>query len=233
MLTIKKAVAAAVAVLSLSIVLTGCGTPAQEQLFLSFEKASAVETQVPADFEHLKQLEEKDQKQYETIINKGESDSANVQTLITNSIASLQERQQTLDSVKQQMDEGKTQFGELTGQIDKLKDDQLKQKAEQVVTAYTKRYDTFQTLHQRYSEWIKAEQAVYEELQAQETNLKSIQNAVASRNQAFLQVEELKQQFNDYTTQFNEEKKAFYQAAGIQVDKVVTSDEQSNDPNQG
>lgn len=233
LLTIKKVIGTSVVVLSLTLALTGCGTPAEDKLFQAIEQASAAENQVPTAFEQLKQLEAKDQQQYDNILNKGERDSTNVQMLISNTEAILQERQQAIDLAKEQLDQAKSELGDLSGSMKKLKDDALKQKTEQIVTAYTKRYESFQSLHARYIELLKAEQSVYDTLKEQDTKLKAVQAAVAQRNQVLQQVEELKNQFNDYTKQFNDMKQDLYAAAGIVVDKVVTTNEKADGSSEG
>lgn len=235
MVGVKKLLITSAVVLSLTTALTGCGTPAQQHLFEAFEKTASAEQNVPTAFDQLKQLEQKDQTAYDNILSKGDQDSANVQTLITNTAASLAERQTALDDVKQQLDTAKTQLDDSVKLLDKLKDDSLKQQAEKVVTSYTKRYEVYQTLYTRYGDWLKAEQAVYDTLKAEETQLKEIQTAVANRNQVFQEVEELKEQFNQYTVEFNQAKQAFYTAAGIEVAQVnpAGSAEESDTANQG
>lgn len=207
-------------VLSLTAALTGCGTSAQEYLFTAFEQTASAEQNVPSAFDQLKQLEEKDQTAYDNILSKGVQDQDNVQTLITNTATSLAARQTTLDDVKQQLETAKQQLDESISLLDQLKDDRLKQQAEKVFSSYTKRYELYQTLYVRYGDWLSAEQEIYNALEAEDTQLKRIQAAVANRNQVFQEVEELKTQFNQYTVEFNQARLAFYQAAGIEVGKV-------------
>lgn len=235
MVGMKKLLITSAVVLSLTAALTGCGTPAQQHLFVAFEQTASAEQNVPAAFEQLKQLEQKDQTAYDNILSKGEQDSANVQTLITNTTESLAERQKALDDVKLQLEAAKKQLDDNVDKVDKLTEESLKQQAEKVITAYTKRYEVYQSLYTRYGELLNAEQAVYDTLKAEDTQLKSIQAAVATRNQVLHQVEELKEQFNQYSVEFNQEKQAFYTASGIEIAQVnpAGTSEQSDSADQG
>ncbi|WP_036697822.1 YkyA family protein [Paenibacillus taiwanensis] len=229
----KKLVATTAMMLSLVVALAGCGTAPTQQLFDAIEKASALETTVPASFEQLKLLEAKDQNQYGNILTNGAQSNANVKALIENTSKALEDRQKALDDAKLQLDAGYKLASDFTKSADKLKDEQLKKQADEVITAYTKRYETFQTLHKQYSQWIAAEKSVYEALKTSDTSIKSIQESVAARNQVFQQVEQLKQQFNDFTKQFNEKKQTFYTAAGIQPTQVVSSGAAEEKANEG
>lgn len=233
MTAMKKLVGTTAMMVSLIVALAGCGTAPTQQLFDSFEKASALETTVPASFEQLKLLEAKDQNQYGNILTNGAENNVNVKTLIDNTSKALDDRQKALDDAKLQLDEGYKVASGFTKSADKLKDDQLKKQADEVITAYTKRYDTFQTLHKQYTDLIAAEKSVYEALKTSDTNIKSIQESVAARNQVFQQVEQLKQQFNDFTKQFNEKKQKFYTEAGIQPTEVISSGTTEEKVNEG
>ncbi|MBR2569648.1 MAG: YkyA family protein [Paenibacillus sp.] len=211
----RKIISSTAVILTMLVVLTGCGTPAIDLFIDHVEKASAAETEVPALFEQLKQLEEKDQAHYANILEQGKDSNVNVQTLIDNSAKALEERKQAMDKVKQQLDEAMKQLGDQTSTVKDIKDDGLRQQAQDVLGAYSGRYEAFQQFYKSYDEWVKAEQSVYEQLKATDTKLKSIQESVAARNQAFKQAEQFKEQFNGFTEQFNVKKQALYAAAGV------------------
>ncbi|MBD8498409.1 YkyA family protein [Paenibacillus arenosi] len=210
-------------IVAMATMLAACGAPSSEKLFSSFEQAASTESAASAAFEELKQLESKDQKQYDRILDKGERSNVNVQTLITQTMSSLDQRQQAMMKVKEQVTVAYEHVAKAQSQVDKLEPAQGKDQAAQALTAYTKRYETVQQLASQYEKLIAAERALYEQLKVEQTNLKQLQQAVRERNQQWTQVNQLKQQFNQYTEQFNTNKDAFYKAAGIQTDKANSS----------
>ncbi|WP_195574226.1 YkyA family protein [Paenibacillus sp. 1001270B_150601_E10] len=212
----RKMISSVAAILSIMVILAGCGTPAIDTFIDHVEKASAAETEIPALFEQLKKLEEKDQAQYANILEQGQNSNESVLSLIDSSTKALDERKQAMDKAKQQLDEAMKQLGDMTGTVKDIKDDALKQQAQDVLGAYNGRYEAFQQLYKSYDEWVKAEQAVYEQLKSSDTKLKDIQEVIAARNKAFKQAEQFKEQFNGYTEQFNMKKQALYTAAGVQ-----------------
>ncbi|UHA74816.1 YkyA family protein [Paenibacillus sp. 481] len=205
----------ALLLLVVAVVLTGCGTSATTKIFNAFEQAATAEAAVTTTMASLQSLEQHDEQQYSSIINEGVKSNQNVQTLIASATEGLAKRKLAMDEVKVQIDEARQKLGELDGTLSDLEDAKLKEQATAAYQAYVKRYDTFQTLHKHYGEMLEREQKLYEQLKSPDTKLKNINASVSERNASFRQVEQLKTEFNEYSTQFNTSKQTFYKAAGI------------------
>ena len=88
--------------------------------------------------------------------------------------------------------------------------------AKAVEESYKNRYDAFQKMNENYTKALATEK-LYEKLKVKETKLKEIGEKVKAVNELTMEAQNQKEQFNNFTKEYNDSKLAFYKDAEIKI----------------
>ncbi|MFE6588665.1 YkyA family protein, partial [Bacillus mobilis] len=83
--------------------------------------------------------------------------------------------------------------------------------------SYKNRYDAFQKMNENYTKALVTEKELYEKLKVKETKLKEIGEKVKAVNESTVEAQKSKEQFNNFTKEYNDSKLAFYKDAEIKI----------------
>lgn len=200
------------------LVLSGCvGSKSEQELYTIFEKAATQEKAMFQQTATFDSLGQKDKELYSKILQQGKDSNASVQPMISEAIQILDQRQKTLDTEKDMLNNAQKEMKDADSKTNHMENGKLKDQAKQIEKLYKDRYDSFIQMYDSYKKAIQSEKELYNMLQTKDEKLKSINDKVKETNSLYKDAEDKIDQFNNATKDYNKEKVDFYQAANIKV----------------
>ncbi|OLO40977.1 hypothetical protein BTR23_04410 [Alkalihalophilus pseudofirmus] len=201
--------------------LGACGNNPAENMYTHLEKAVVLEEVFEQQQEPIVAAEKKEHEIYEQIIKLGMSEFDEIVDLSREAIAIVQERKQLMDKEKMSIEAGYEEFLKIEPEIEEIKEEDLKNKALQLMEAMESRFESYQSLYDEYEYALNLDEELYTMLQQEDLSIDELQEKIDEINEAYVSVMEAKDTFNEYTEVYNEEKKEFY----IMADLNITFDE--------
>ncbi|SCC18869.1 Uncharacterized protein BW664_01970 [Bacillus mycoides] len=216
-LKLKYGKVAVVGALSVGL-LSGCfGEKPEENLYTAFETAATQEKSLADDTKKLEQLEKQGQELYSQILQEGKEHNEAVTKKIEEATANVNEREKVLKNEKELLEKAQKETKSVQSNIEKLEDKKLQKQAKAVEESYKNRYAAFQKMNEDYTKALANEKELYEKLKVKETKLKEIGEKVKTVNELNVEAQKAKEQFNNYTKEYNDNKLAFYKDAQIKI----------------
>ncbi|PFL19050.1 hypothetical protein CN984_07585 [Bacillus cereus] len=198
--------------------LSGCfGEKPEENLFTAFEAAATQEKSLADDTKKLEKLEQQGQELYSQILQEGKEHNEAVSKKIEQATANVDDREKVLKNEKEMLEKAQKETKSVQGNIEKLEDKKLQKQAKAVEESYKNRYDAFQKMNENYTKALATEKELYEKLKVKETKLKEIGEKVKAVNELTVEAQKSKEQFNNFTKEYNDSKLAFYKDAEIKI----------------
>ncbi len=203
----------------LLIGLAGCqfGGSTEEKMYDHLEEAVALEDQFREQQEPLAKAEKKEHEIYDDIVALSMDEFDEVEKLSKEAEENTDKRLEYLKKEKESIDEAYKEFEEIKDLTEDLEGDAAKKDAKILIETMDKRYEAYEKLNKEYEEAVKQDKKLYSSLQDKELTLDQLQEQIKIVNDQYSKVSEHKEEFNKYTTEFNEAKKAFYQSAELDV----------------
>ncbi len=136
---------------------------------------------------------------------------------IEQATANVADREKVLKNEKEMLEKAQKETKSVQSNIEKLEDKKVQKQAKAVEESYKKRYDAFQKMNENYTKALATEKELYEQLKVKETKLKEIGEKVKTFNELNGDAQKSKEQFNNYTKEYNDSKLAFYKDAQIKI----------------
>ncbi|EOQ33563.1 TPA: YkyA family protein [Bacillus cereus] len=198
--------------------LTGCfGEKPEESLYTAFETAATQEKSLVDEAKKLEKLEKEGQELYSQILQEGKDHNDAVMKKIEQATANVDDREKVLKNEKEMLEKAHKETKSVQGNIEKLEDKKLQKQAKAVEESYKNRYDAFQKMNENYTKALATEKELYEKLKVKETKLKEIGEKVKAVNELTVETQKSKEQFNNFTKEYNDSKLAFYKDAEIKI----------------
>ncbi|PGT20924.1 YkyA family protein [Bacillus cereus] len=198
--------------------LTGCfGEKPEETLYTAFETAATQEKSLVDEAKKLEDLEKQGQELYSQILQEGKDHNEAVMKKIEQATANVDDREKALKNEKEMLEKAQKETKSVQSNIEKLEDKKLQKQAKAVEESYKNRYDAFQKMNENYTKALATEKELYEKLKVKETKLKEIGEKVKAVNELNVEAQKSKEQFNNYTKEYNDNKLAFYKDAQIKI----------------
>lgn len=198
--------------------LTGCfGEKPEENLYTAFETAATQEKSLVDEAKKFEELEKKSQELYSQILQEGKDHNEAVISKIEQATANVDDREKVLKNEKEMLEKAQKETQSVQGNIEKIEEKKLQKKAKAVEESYKNRYDAFQKMNENYTKAFATEKELYEKLKVKETKLKEIGEKVKTVNELNGEAQKSKEQFNNYTKEYNDNKLAFYKDAQIKI----------------
>ncbi|MDA1644130.1 MULTISPECIES: YkyA family protein [unclassified Bacillus cereus group] len=198
--------------------LTGCfGEKPEENLYTAFETAATQEKSLVDEAKKLEKLEKEGQELYSQILQEGKDHNDAVMKKIEQATANVNDREKALKNEKEMLEKAQKETKSVQGNIEKLEDKKLQKQAKAVEESYKNRYDAFQKMNGNYTKALATEKELYEKLKVKETKLKEIGEKVKAVNELTVEAQKSKEQFNNFTKEYNDSKLAFYKDAEIKI----------------
>ncbi|MDT3497095.1 YkyA family protein [Bacillus toyonensis] len=199
-------------------VLTGCfGEKPEENLYTAFETAATQEKSLVDEAKKLEDLEKQGQELYSQILQEGKDHNEAVMKKLEQATANVADREKVLKNEKEMLEKAQKETKSVQSNIEKLEDKKVQKQAKAVEESYKKRYDAFQKMNENYTKALATEKELYEQLKVKETKLKEIGEKVKTFNELNGEAQKSKEQFNNYTKEYNDSKLAFYKDAQIKI----------------
>ncbi|MDR0124386.1 MULTISPECIES: YkyA family protein [Bacillus] len=207
-----KASAALAAICTL--LLAGCGG---QSPFNEMQDAMTKMSEKEASFEKeqgtLENYEKKEHQLYTKMIQTTKDHTKTVSSLSDQALASAAKREEHLKTEKDSMDESKKELQTVKESAGRIKDAELKDKAEQTVKSIEKRYASYDQLYREYQQALKQDQHLYQSLKKKDLGYRELKSKLKTVNRSYSKVRKESKKFNQYTDQLNEHKQALYKAA--------------------
>lgn len=198
--------------------LVGClGAKPEEELYVAFENAANQEKTLFDNVKIFEQLETKAQELYNQIIQEGKEQNEAVIQQIEQAVINVNEREKLLKTEQDVLEKAQKEVTSVHSYINKIEDKKLQKQAKKVAEVYTNRYEAFRKMNESYKKSLILEKELYEKLKDKETKLKEISEKVKAINILNEETLKEKENFNQYTKEYNEGKLAFYKAAKIKI----------------
>jgi hypothetical protein len=198
--------------------LTGCKVVPEEKIYDIMEQTVVKEKDFEKQQKPLTELESKEKKIFEEIMDLGMKDMEQMTKLANLALDNLKERKEKMELEQKSMIASKKEFSKIEDPIEKIESKQLKKEAQDLFQLMEKRYAFHDRLYEAYNKGIETNIQLYKLLMKKDVSMDDLENQIEITNKAYSEVLKMNEQFNEQTKKFNNEKKKFYKLAKINID---------------
>ncbi|WP_343221435.1 YkyA family protein [Ornithinibacillus massiliensis] len=206
-----------VIMLGMVFLLAGCGNSPETQIYNHLEEAVKLEEGFQEQQDEITKLEQEEQELYKQIIELGIEELDQIKEFAERALESIEKRDERISLEKESLDASRAEFEQSKELIGEIKDEEVKEKALTMYDTMINRFDAYDILNKTYNESLELEKQLYEMLQREDLEQEALQEQVEKVNLKYQEVIEANSLFNDYTSEYNELKKNFYEVAEINV----------------
>ena len=202
--------------LSLSM-LAGCSAAKSpgEKAFQYMEKAAQLESGFNAQQKPLIKEEQNEQQLYQDILALDMKQFDQIQAKSKQALSSVAKRKQLMETEKKSMDQAANIFKKAEPFVNQIKDKKQAVIGKKTIKDMNDRYDSFNKLNTYYNQSLTADESLFKLLQTKGVTVENLQKKLDEVNASYKKIDKEKDQFNTYTTSFNQDKKAFYKSMNI------------------
>jgi DNA repair exonuclease SbcCD ATPase subunit len=199
--------------------LTGCnsGPLPEEQIYVHLEQAVKLETEFEEQQEPMTNLEQKEKELYNQIIELGLKELEQIKQLSAEAIQTVDDRKEMLDQEYESIKQSKAEFDKINEIVTQIEDEELKSESDALIQTMEERYQAYEELYAAYSTSISLDKELYEMFQVEDLTMEALEGKINEINKSYEQVIQLNESFNTITTNYNNQKKSFYETAGLEV----------------
>jgi hypothetical protein len=207
-------------VIAVVIILTGCSSKEKnaEELYQVLESVVEAEKEFEEQQEHLVKLEKQEKDIYNQIMALGMKQHEEVVKLSNKALVLIEKRRDHLQKEIESINASKTEFKKAEEIKNKMKDAKLRSSAEDLFIIMSNRYNVHKKLSQEYSNALDRDNELYLMLKNESISYDKLENHVTELNTTYQKVFAANEEFNNLTSQYNEKKLQFYQAAGLNLE---------------
>jgi len=200
-----------------TFMLTGClgQKSPEERMYEIMENAVKAEKGFEDQQNPLVELETKENELFDKITSLGMKEKEQINKLSDEALSMADKRNEHIDKEKKSIQESREKFKDADSVMKKIKDPELKEKAEFLYKTMNDRYAAHDTLYNEYTKAIEGDKDLYKALKSGDINLDDLEKKVENINQHYSKVLEANEKFNKLTETYNKEKLAFYKLAGL------------------
>jgi len=200
------------------IILSACsGTSPQEKIYEHLEKAVSLEEGFEEQQDEITALEKQEQQIYSQIIELDMSEFEQVKELSQEAIDIIKQRSDKITLEQESISASREEFEKIDDLINDLKEEEVRDKAEELYKVMIERYEAYDVLHDAYIRSLEEEEKLYTLLQNEDVSEEELKDQIAEINNTYQEVIDGNEQFNTNTVTYNELKKEFYEIADINV----------------
>ncbi|WP_254434149.1 YkyA family protein [Halobacillus sp. Marseille-Q1614] len=197
--------------------LVACSGEPKEQMYDSLEEAVKQEETFREQQKPLQELEAEEEEIYNQIVELTSEETEEINKLSEEALSIVNERSKLLEKEKESIEAAKEEFDKAEGAAEDLESDAAKEAADKLIEKMDQRYKAYQELYDHYQTALSLDKELYEMLQNEDLTKDDLQAKVDEINESYSAVIEANEQFNQYTTEYNDLKKGFYEAAELDV----------------
>ncbi|GGH81829.1 hypothetical protein JOD43_002566 [Pullulanibacillus pueri] len=204
-------------------VMTGCHHDQKqaEKLHVDLEKSAQIEQRLAKHQESLTQNSTKERKAYKTLLALQIDQNQDIHATIKKAQHYNEEQRRTLNDCDKIFNQGYSLATNAKPLIKDIKDSKQKEAGLKVLKLIEMRHQLYHTYSKEYRHVLDLNDKAYKRLSGEsDIEVKKLEDNIKKINQAYKNLDNKKEQFNRYTTQYNQAKWAYYQKAGLQVKQV-------------
>jgi len=211
--------------LSMMMLLAGCSTfqSTNEKIYEKLEKVVVLEKEFKEQQEPLVALEKKEQKIYSQIVSLDLESMDGINKLADEALASLEKRKKLMDKEQESIKKSEKAFKTVQANIEDIKDEKLKKKADELYQTMLARYDAHEKLYNNYLKGLENDEKLYRLFKAEDLSIDDLEKQIATINDIYDEVLDNNKEFNSLTEKYNKEKIEFYKQAGMEVEEEQTA----------
>lgn len=204
------------AVILILILVVGCTkvNPA-EDIYHHLEKAVSLEAAFEQQQEPLSKAENDEYELYDQIL--GLADLEEIKVLAAKAEELAVSRKSMIETERDSIDDAFQEFLQITPIIEKIEKEELLKIANELVAIMDKRYQTYMELYNEYKIAIDLDLELYQLIQKEDLTIDELEAQHEKVNSSYEIVNGFKDQFNQYTIQYNDLKRNFYDLADLEV----------------
>ncbi|WP_010649575.1 YkyA family protein [Oceanobacillus massiliensis] len=204
--------------ITLIALLTACSSPStEEQIHSHLEEAVNLEEGFENQQEEITDLEVQEQEIYNQIIDLGMEDFEKIKELSEQALGTIDEREEKIELERESIETSQEEFVKIEDLITELDDGTAKEKAENMYEMMNKRYTAYGQLNDAYVTSLEQERELYQMLQQEDIEQETLTEQINAINESYEKVLSSNEEFNNYTMEYNELKKEFYEVAELDV----------------
>lgn len=206
---------------SFIMILSGCfnSNGTIDKIYDVLEGVVSVEKSFESQQEPLMELEKKEQKLYNQIIELGMKNYDQINNLADEALKIVNERQIHMDNETESLKKSKQEFVKMKTLKKDLDDPKVKKLADDLYDIMQKRYAAHDVLYMEYSNGLKYDKELYFMFKKKDVPLETLEAKVNKVNSTYEKILRANEDFNKYTNEYNSKKLALYQKAGFKIKK--------------
>ncbi|WP_245807728.1 YkyA family protein [Halobacillus massiliensis] len=197
--------------------LAACSGEPKEQMYDHLEEAVNLEETFREQQQPLQELEAEEEKIYNQIVELTSEEQKKINEMSEEALSIINERKDLLAEEKESIDEAKEEFDKAEGAADDLESEEAQKSADQLIEKMDQRYESYQELYDNYQTALNLDKELYEMFQNEDLTKDQLQGKVEEINESYTAIMEANEKFNQYTTEYNDLKKEFYEKAELDV----------------
>ncbi|WP_040979842.1 YkyA family protein [Oceanobacillus jeddahense] len=213
----KKGYLFAIIISSLFLIAACSSKSSEEQIHDHLEEAIQQEEGYETLQQEIEELEQQEQEIFSQIVDLDMDHFDEIQVLSQEAISVVEEKKEKLGEERESIESSEEEFAQVESIISDLEDENVQQDAENMFDIMTERYTTYYDLNDTYQTSVDQEKELYEMLQLEELEQDEVTSHLESLNENYEAIISLNTAFNELTADYNEAKRAFYEASDLNV----------------
>jgi hypothetical protein len=203
------------------IVLTGCVNQqsAVEKMYNVLENVVKLEKEFEKQQEPLVLLEKQEKDLYNQIMAKGMKNHTEITKLSDEALTLVEQRRKHLQAEVDSLRSAEEEFKKIANIKEEISDSEQKQVADELYDLMMQRYKVHTELADIYLDALDMDQELYVMFKEEDISYEQLERLISDLNQLYVEISNLNERFNQYTTEYNEKKISFYKIAGFKIEE--------------
>lgn len=199
-------------------ILSACsGSSTEEKIYDHLEESFTLEKDFEEQQEPIMALEEKQREIHDQMATLESNELDEVTDLSEQAIENINERKDLIALEKESLDLSREEFEETKDLIEKIEDQSIQRKAEEMYEIMMNRYEAYNQLHEVYLSSLEEETSLYTLLQTEDVEEEKVTDQISTLNKLYEQIIEENKEMNEATQSYNDLKKEFYEMIELNV----------------
>ncbi|WP_188205653.1 YkyA family protein [Alkalibacillus aidingensis] len=204
------------------MMLAACTDPhnqAAESMYEHLEASVELESEFHEAQSELVELEQQENDLYLEMIEVNMDELDEIEETADQALSIVEERRQLMEVEMDSIDAAKEEFDEIEGYLDDL-NESAGEVANDMISTKEDRYQAFVELYESYQTSLDRDEELYNMLKDEDLEKETLDEQVELVNESYDEISAAQETFNEYTNEFNDLKRQFYEAAELEVEFV-------------
>ncbi len=198
------------------VFLAACGQKPADYVYKHLEKAVELEEPFEQQQEPLQEAEKKENEIFQEIVALGMGEIEEISRLADEALRSIDARAAMVETEKESIEASIEEFRLIEEQAKKVEEN-LNEQLIKLEETMEGRYKSYHALYEAYQDALEKDRALFQMLTEEELTLEQLQSQIDLVNDSYEKVSAQKEEFNRLTSEYNEGKRSFYEAAELNV----------------